>query len=603
MFNQVAPANTGYQFGGIGYSQMLSWLYGAKFPALIPGASPSVPFLSGSQFRVEGPLELYSQPILAKDDVYEQWSQDIATQSTFSGTVASNVLTLTTNATGPMWEGEILGCVTLGGSCTIGPLSGVYITGLTGGGWGLSGSTYSLAGASGVSSTGALQNPVFYSGPGPAYYTGTLNDITVQSQLLLGTVGRNPHTAAGFAGGRRAASRWAAMIDCHNGGACDDPKLSRANDTAAGKPSPAFDYTNTYAAVATPTSVTSNVLTLNGLAAHARPIVVGHAVTCSGCASNLVVLAVDHPPTQDTRAGQGQIGSANNGFKVTLNAAPGASGVPFTFGCAPLGGSGGSNCINVDIALTGAGATAIDTCGANNLNGTAPNYVVPGGVCQGNGIGGIVRTFRVGTAQQMNGNGPTLPAAGSPFDDGIDLANSQFNRSAAFTANIVGAKTVQIVKAPAYNPTTGVLIGIGSWSSGSTYVSYGDLTVVSGRLASLLGYVGGQSFPVTMPGTGYTNGLYSGISLTCPTIQSGGATPKVDITVTGGAISSVVPSAATGATGLGVGSTCTVPLASVTCTGGSCGGVVPTIQLAPFEGAGGIGTYNSDFEHARHVHL
>lgn len=37
-----------------------------------------------------------------------------------------------------------------------------------------------------------------------------------------------------------------------------------------------------------------------------------------------------------------------------------------------------------------------------------------------------------------------------------------------------------------------------------------------------------------------------------------------------------------------------MPLASVTCTGGSCGGVVPTIQLAPFEGAGGIGTYNSN---------
>ena len=33
------------------------------------------------------------------------------TKSTFSGTVASDALTLSATAVGPMWEGEIVGCV------------------------------------------------------------------------------------------------------------------------------------------------------------------------------------------------------------------------------------------------------------------------------------------------------------------------------------------------------------------------------------------------------------------------------------------------------------------------------------------------------------
>jgi hypothetical protein len=37
--------------------------------------------------------------------------------------------------------------------------------------------------------------------------------------------------------------------------------------------------------------------------------------------AGLFVVSVSNPPTQDARAGQGQIGSANNGFTVTLNAA------------------------------------------------------------------------------------------------------------------------------------------------------------------------------------------------------------------------------------------------------------------------------------------
>ena len=109
-----------------------------------------------------------------------------------------------------------------------------------------------------------------------------------------------------------------------------------------------------------------------------------------------------------------------------------------------------------------------------------------------------------------------------------------------------------------------------------------DSAVVSGRIASLLGYVGGQSFPFTA-GSGYTNGT-TNPTVTCSTLASGGAAPKFDVTVSGGAIVNVSPANATGATGLGVGSTCTVALPA-----GGSGGAIPTISLAPVEGMGGMG--------------
>ena len=64
------------------------------------------------------------------------------------------------------------------------------------------------------------------------------------------------------------------------------------------------------------------------------------------CNAGLYVVSVSNPPTQSTVAGAGQIGSANNGMTVTLNAAPGVSGaVAFTFGCKGTSGTG-SNCID-----------------------------------------------------------------------------------------------------------------------------------------------------------------------------------------------------------------------------------------------------------------
>ena len=522
---------------------MVSWLYSTKFPALIPGASPGVPFLSTGQWRIEGPIG-FTFPVtyLQQSGFYDQWAQDVATQSLFSGTVASSVLTLSADAVGPMWEGEIIDCAPLAGGCTIGPLSGVYITGLTGGAWGKNGSTYALAGASGVSSTGAMQNPVFYSGPGPAFYVGTLNDILVQNQGLSGTIGRNPHTSNGFTGGRRATSRWAAMIYGANNASAPatDPKVDRVKADATGcdaaaLAAPCLDVGTTYQATFSTATWTGNTVTISGgLAAHARPFVVGQAFSCSGCNSNLVITSLSVPPTESTAPGAGEVGQTFtfNVQNASGQAISGSGSGAVAAGCSGTSGTG-SNCIDIAISTNVSGtfgtAAAIATCGANNINGNAPNYVTPNGKCQDNGIGEIVRTFRIGTQQAMYGNGATAPQPGSVFDDGVDLATGSFNQSAAFTCNIVAAKVVQCVKGAAYS--SGALSGVGQWQSqgqaNPTYISYGDVTIVSGRIASLLGYVGGQSFPFT-PGSGYiANGHHDcRPGTTCTTIRLELAGPR-----------------------------------------------------------------------------
>lgn len=598
-----ATGYIGYQFGALGYSQMVSWLYGTKFPALIPGASPNVPFMTTGQWRVEGPLAFGLSTDL-QDGSYDAWAEDIATKSTFSGTIASSVLTLSANAVGPMWEGEIVNCVVVSTSCNVGPLSGVYITSLASGAWGQNGSSYHLAGSpASVSVASAMQNPVYYSGSGTATYLGTLNDIIVQTTGLAGTTGRSPHTSNGFMGGRRATSRWAAMIYGANGGNASDPKVDRVKADAPGCVSgalaaPCFDansQSTKYDATFSSATWSGNTVTISGgLAAHARPFVVGQAFSCASCASELVITSLSVPPTKSTAIGAGEVGqtftfTAKNPAGALIG---GAGSGAITGGCTAAGGANGSNCIDVAVSINNGGtfgtAAAIATCGANNVNGIAPNYAVANGVCKDNGIGEIVRTFRIGTTQPMYGpGGAGNTAAGSVFDEGADMANGAFNQSAAFTCNIVAAKIVQCVKAPAY--ASGVFSGVGNWASGSTFVNYGDVDLVSGRLGSLLGYVGGQSFPF-MPGSGYTSGTYT-IAAVCPTVASGDILPKFDVTVSGGAIANVVPSAASSAVGLGIGAGCTVPL---TALGGGTGGAIAAIPLAPLEGLGGIGTYNTD---------
>ena len=442
-------------------------------------------------------------------------------------------------------------------------------------------------------SAAAMQNPVYLLRVGASLLRWRAERHHRADHGLPGTVGRNVHPSNGFAGGRRATSRWAALIYGANGGNATDPQLSRANDLAGGTPSPAFDYGNTYATSATGTVATVggvSVVTFGGgITAHARPFVDGQWVTCASCTAQ-VITSVSVPPTQSTASGAGEVGQS---FTITLSGALGVTGSnTITAGCHSVSGSGGSNCINVDASINVGGtfgiAAALDTCGANNLNGNAPNYVVPNGVCQGNGVGSLTRAFRIGTNQLTYGNATTSMTPDRSLTIVSILPMELSTKARPSRCNIVAATVVQCVKGPAYS--SGMFSSVGKWTSGLTFISYGDTTIVSGRNASLLGYVGGQSFPFTA-GSGYTNGTTQP-TVTCTTIQSGGTVPKFDVTVSGGAIVNVVPSAVASGTvpaGLGIGSTCTIALPA-----GGTGGAIPTIPVAPLEGVGGIGTFNTD---------
>ena len=198
------------------------------------------------------------------------------------------------------------------------------------------------------------------------------------------------------------------------------------------------------------------------------------------------------------RSGAGQIGQT---FTITANG--GASAyraleTVVTAGCSGVSGTG-SNCIDVAISInttngTYGTAAALATCGEGNLSGSAPPYRAPSGICQTNGIGSLVRSVRIGSQQSMSAG-----LTGSVWDDGLD-SNGGFTQNSAFTCNIVSAKVVQCVKGNAY--ASGVP-SLGQWSSGSTFIEYGDPVVGTGRIATLMGSVGGQSLPFTA-GSGYT---------------------------------------------------------------------------------------------------
>ena len=103
---------SGFQFGAPAYTQAVSWLYATKFPALIPGQSASTPLISANYWRGEGADYFAPSATLGQQgNLFQQWSQDVATKSTFPGSIGGGVLTLTAAATGPMWEGEVVDCV------------------------------------------------------------------------------------------------------------------------------------------------------------------------------------------------------------------------------------------------------------------------------------------------------------------------------------------------------------------------------------------------------------------------------------------------------------------------------------------------------------
>lgn len=607
--------NSGYPLGAIGYTQAVSWLYGTKFPNNIPGMSASTPFISANYWRSQGPTNLFPAAGIANDNKvshHEQWAGDIVAPSTFNGYIASNVLTLTSAVTGSMWEGEIIA-----GS---GVTTATYIVDLKTGTWGASGSTYDLGGSpANAGSSGspiAMNNAVYYQGSGPAFYTGTMNDVAVGSvapsltntyqQNLNASIGNAPHPVNGFAGARRVAARWAALIwgGFTSLANASNPTLDRAKASGGGCDgasiaAPCFDIGSTFAAVHAASWTTTGVFTVTGgISAAHRPFVVGQAVTCSpACGSGLFIKSISVPPTMDANGEVGATFTFATSFVAGGSLPASNTSGTATAGCSGVSGTG-SNCIDIAIkqnttAGTFGTAWAIATCGENNLTGNAPPFVTPNGKCVSNGIGSLVRGFRIGSLQDMY-NGST----GSPMDDGVEQGGG-FAQWAAFTCSIVSAKVVQCVKGASYNTTTHLMTGIGQWPSASgpgvgTFIEYGDATASTGRIGSLMGNVGGQPFPFS-PGATYTptsgSATYTATGV-CASISTGGVTPKLDVTVQNGSIVNVYGSSATSSIGLGLGS-CTFALPAGMGVGNGAASI-GTPANGPPDGQFGYGSYASD---------
>jgi len=101
----------------------------------------------------------------------------------------------------------------------------------------------------------------------------------------------------------------------------------------------------------------------------------------------------------------------------------------------------------------------------------------------------------------------------------------------------------------------------------------------------MLGNVGGQSLAFTA-GSGGTNGTVTVTGSSCGQATAFSA-PKVDVTVSGGAIVDVYPSASSTNTGYGITSPCAF-------TAGVTGGSVTTMTYGPNEGQAGIATFATD---------
>lgn len=141
------------------------------------------------------------------------------------------------------------------------------------------------------------------------------------------------------------------------------------------------------------------------------------------------------------------------------------------------------------------------------------------GACVPTGIGAPVAGFRIG-----------LSTSAMFFNDGLDPYNNNFNTNASvhgeFACSIVAAAVVECVKAA------------GTWTSGSTYLSYGDMTYAS-RDGTLRGTQTGTGFTVASNGGGTCTGAAT--QQIAMTGMSGGTAAKIQFTLSGGSITSAVP--------------------------------------------------------------
>ena len=439
-------------------------------------------------------------------------------------------------------------------------------------------------------------NDVYYKGSGPAIYGGADYDINVQSGGLAETTGYHPHMWTGFTGGRVSARVWR-----RRSGAAYNRRLSPA--TLAHRryreqmtPLPGHHRLRSITPTPMPRRPTAtwsgSIATVSGgLAAHARPFVNGQTFNCSGCNSNLYIVAVDAPPTQSNVSGAGQVG---NTFHITVNGTIGGSGSgAITAGC--TSGSGGSNCINFDFSInttngTFGTAAALATCGANNLNGNAPNYATGAGVCQDNGIGSLTRGFRIGTTQNM------YTAVSEHFRPARSSMTGLISSAAPSTG--AGRSPVTSSRPRSFSACMAPRIRQAlrrAWENGradrpSPITATCRLSLAASPRSWAMS--AGSRSPISNAGSGYLDGFYTGVIASCSTVASGDTLPRFDLKVLGGAIVDVYPSAtstslATQAPGLGIGSACTLTDTNFSTTmknsGAGSGGSI-NIQLAPARG-------------------
>ena len=593
----------GEQCGGawpdayIGNAKQTNYYYNSRMAALHNGQAGQ-PLLLPGQWHGMGTQSLIGYFVFNGNQDCEQYNQDLAAKSQFSGTIGSvggsagpytAVLTLTAAATGTMWEGEALECNPYSATCPL-PL-GTEIASLASGTWGASGSTYNLQ--SDISSfttaagagTLALHNALYYT-PGNAGYVGPYNDIVLQSGF---GAGYSVEPGGGINGalryGHRAGIEIAAAVSGNpgKGSPASIIRTTFSGCDSSATMSPCFDVGNTYAASHSATWSGSTFTITGGLSAGARPFVPGMSLSCSGCNSGLVALAVSEPPTQSSAAGYGQVGQT---FTITAGGPIGGGGSgTLTGGCSGTAGTG-SNCVDIGFQINTTGTygvtAALNSCGVNNIQGsntnlpTATSYLYPNGQCNPTGVGAFARGFRIGSAQLMDTQVTGTGNLGSAYDFGMDpgewagqAANSGVAgvilQNEAFTCNIVAATVVQCIHGPIYS--NGAFSSIGKWLSGSTYVAYGDPNNAASFMTGIMGYPGGQSFPFAA-GSGYTNGNYvtGGV---CALNTSSGTSPQapaMGFNIAGGEIINVYPTQI----GSSIFGTCTFPI-SFTFTGNISG--------------------------------
>ena len=595
----------------IGYAKQSNYYFNSRLAGLHNG-QPGQPLLLPGQWRGIGTQALIGYFAFSGNQDNEQFNQDEAAKSQFSGTIGSAsgsgpytaVLTLTTAATGTMWEGEVLECNPFSLSCAL-PL-GTEIVSLASGTWGANGSTYNVTSdissftAAAGAGTLALHNALYYT-PGTAAYVGPNNDLSVGNGFGAGYA---VETGAGIIGSLRYGQRTgieAAAAVSGNPGKGSPPTLIRTTfsgcDSSA-TTSPCFDIGNTYAASHSATWSGSTFTITGGLSASARPFVPGMALSCSGCNSGLVALSISLPPTQSIGSGYGQIGQT---FTITASGAIGGGGSgTLTGGCSGTAGTG-SNCIDFGFQVNTAGtygtAAALSTCGVNSIQGsntnlpTALTYLYPNGQCNPTGVGAFVRGFRIGSAQVMDYQTVGTGNMGSAYDFGMDPGQwgSQASTSGvagvivqneAFTCNIVAATVVQCVKGPIYS--NGAFSSIGEWLSSGTYAEYGDPNNAASFATGIMGYPGGQSFPFTA-GSGYTNGNYvtGGVCPLATDVGTSPQTPAMGFNISGGAIINAYPTQI----GSSVFGTCSFPLkfsftGTISGSGSTASLVVPTSTVS-----------------------